>query len=256
MAQDSKTTTNITTSSTACPTTLAATDTEAIWSAGAGTWSGVTGKTQVSFDGTSYIDCPSFDSTGAYVAAGTTITLSDSTPKFGRIYNIEGMTSVRFLATGFASGSCPMTVASGVFSTAPVAPITGGQLNATPASVAASGAITTSSPSASFGYAAGAGAAVTQITGRTTGVTANANTGAITLISAAGSATPFSFTVTNSSVAAKDTVIVSQKSGTDAYSAVVSAVAAGSFKLTITDLTGTTTESPVFNFAVIKGQSS
>ena len=46
--------------------------------------------------------------------------------------------------------------------------------------------------------------------------------------------------------------MVSQKSGTDAYSAVVSAVGAGSFKLTVTDLTGTTTEQPVFNFAVIK----
>lgn len=106
------------------------------------------------------------------------------------------------------------------------------------------------------GYSTGAGGTVTQGTSRTTGVTLNKVCGAITLVSAAGSATPFTFTVTNSAVAATDTVIVSQKSGTDAYSAVVSAVAAGSFKITVTDLTGTTTEQPVFNFAVTKAVSA
>lgn len=107
-----------------------------------------------------------------------------------------------------------------------------------------------------IGYGTGAGGAVSQASSRTTGVTVNTPTGAITLVSAAGSATPFTFTVTNSSVAALDTVIVSQKSGTDAYNAVVSQVAAGSFKVTVTDLTGTTTETPVFNFAVIKAVAS
>ena len=106
------------------------------------------------------------------------------------------------------------------------------------------------------GYSVGVGAAVTQITSRTTGVTCNAPSGAITLVSAAGSATAFTMTVTNSQVAATDTVVVSQKSGTDAYRADVSAVAAGSFKLTIVDLTGTTTEQPVFNFAVVKAVAS
>jgi hypothetical protein len=103
------------------------------------------------------------------------------------------------------------------------------------------------------GYSAGAGGAVTQITSRTTGVILSKLSGAITLVSAAGSSTPFTMTVTNTLVAATDTIIASQKSGTDAYSAVVSAVGAGSYKLTITDLTGTTTEQPVFNVNVIKG---
>jgi hypothetical protein len=109
---------------------------------------------------------------------------------------------------------------------------------------------------AGVGYATGAGSAVTQITTRTTGVTINTLSGAITLVSAAGSATPFTFTVTNSTVAATDVIVLSQKSGTDAYSAVVSAVAGGSFKVTITDLTGTTTEQPVFNFSVFKSVAS
>jgi len=103
-----------------------------------------------------------------------------------------------------------------------------------------------------IGYATGAGGTVTQTTNRTTGVTINKVTGAITLVSAAGSATPASFTVTNSAVAATDVVVVNQKSGTDLYQISVTAVSAGSFRITFNTTGGTTTEQPVFNFAVIK----
>lgn len=114
-------------------------------------------------------------------------------------------------------------------------------------------ALTSTGATAGVGYATGAGGAVTQDTSRTTGVTLNKTTGAITLVSAAGSTTPFSFTVTNSAVAATDVVIVNQKSGTDKYDMDVTAVGAGSFQLTLNTKSGTTTEQPVFNFAVIKG---
>ena len=107
------------------------------------------------------------------------------------------------------------------------------------------------------GYATGAGGAVSQGTNRTTGVTINKTTGAITLFSqvntAVSGATAQSFTVTNSTVAATDTIIVSQKSGTDLYIKSVTAVAAGSFKITNFTTGGTTNEAPVFNFTVIKG---
>lgn len=106
------------------------------------------------------------------------------------------------------------------------------------------------------GYATGAGAAVTQITSRTTGVTINAACGAITLVSAAGTTSWQSFTVTNSVVAATDTVIVNQKSGTDLYRTHVTAVGAGSFRITFATTAGTTTEQPVFTFAVIKASAS
>ena len=124
---------------------------------------------------------------------------------------------------------------------------------ATGTSLAATGALSSASPTAGIGYATGAGGAVTQATNRTTGVTLNTVTGAITLISAAGSATPASFTVTNSAVAATDVVIVNQKSGTDLYEIFVTAVGAGSFRITSFTTGGTTTEQPVFNFSVIKG---
>lgn len=124
---------------------------------------------------------------------------------------------------------------------------------ATGTSLAVTGLLTSSSPTAGIGYATGAGGAVTQATSRTTGVTLNTLAGAITLVSAAGSATPFSFTVTNSAVAATDTIHLSQKSGTDIYTTqVISAVGAGSFRITLANASGTTTEQPVFNFAVIK----
>lgn len=102
------------------------------------------------------------------------------------------------------------------------------------------------------GYALGAGSAVTQATSRTTGVTINAPCGSITLVSAAGQNTYQTFTVTNSAVAATDTVIVNQRSGTDLNIILVTAVAAGSFNISFATTGGTTTEQPVFNFAVIK----
>jgi hypothetical protein len=146
------------------------------------------------------------------------------------------------------------TVASGVISACTstsmvmVTPAIGA---ATGTSLTATGTIV-STGTAGVGYATGAGGAVTQITSRTTGVTLNKTAGAITLVSAAGSATAATFTVTNSTVAATDVIILNQKSGTDLYDLMVTAVAAGSFNLTFRTTGGTTTETPVFNFAVIK----
>jgi hypothetical protein len=105
-----------------------------------------------------------------------------------------------------------------------------------------------------FGYSSGG--SVTQGASRTTGVTLNKPTGAITLVSAAGSTTPATFTVTNSTVAATDTIIVNQKSGTDKYIILVTAVAAGSFDITFYTTGGTTTEQPVFNFVKMDGSAS
>jgi hypothetical protein len=142
------------------------------------------------------------------------------------------------------------TVSTGTFtSPALVTPAIG---VATGTSLTATGVIA-STGTAGVGYATGAGGTVTQGTSRTTGVTLDKITGAITLFSAAGSATAATFTVTNSTVAATDVIILNQKSGTDLYDLMVTAVAAGSFNITFRTTGGTTTETPVFNFAVIKG---
>jgi len=106
-----------------------------------------------------------------------------------------------------------------------------------------------------IGYGAG-GSAVTQTTSRTTGVTIDACSGKITLVSAAGSTAYTTFTVTNSQVNADTTVIVNQRSGTNKYKTHVTAVAAGSFNISFATTTGTATDSPVFNFALIQASDT
>lgn len=117
------------------------------------------------------------------------------------------------------------------------------------------GAVTVGDLNAALGvgFTTGAGGAVTQGTSRTTGVTLSKYCGAITLFTAAGSATAASFTVTNTLVAATDVILLSVKSSTtNLYQAFVTAVGAGSFQITFFTTGGTTSDTPVFSFAVIK----
>lgn len=196
--------------------------------------------------------------TNALLFSGATfVTPNLGTPATGTLTNCIGLPIVNG-TTGtlsVARGGTGVTTSTGtgntVLSTSPtlVTPVIGA---ATGTSLAVTAAVT-SSGTAGVGYATGAGGAVTQATSRTTGVTLDKTSGAITLFSAAGSATETTFTVTNSTVAATDVIILNQKSGTDLYDLMVTAVAAGSFNLTFRTTGGTTTETPVFNFAVIKG---
>lgn len=101
------------------------------------------------------------------------------------------------------------------------------------------------------------GAAITQGTNRTTAVVIHSYAGAITLFTAAGSATPASFTVTNNKVRATDTIVLSVKSSTtNLYEVFVTAVGTGSFQITFFTTGGTTSDAPVFNFAVVRSAAS
>lgn len=103
------------------------------------------------------------------------------------------------------------------------------------------------------------GAAVTQQTNRTTGVTINALSGTITTntasLAAEGTA---KFTVTNDRVGVGDVVVVSQRSGSDGGGTIVhvTTVAAGSFQIAVHNgnaAAGTAeTGAIIINFAVIK----
>jgi hypothetical protein len=116
------------------------------------------------------------------------------------------------------------------------------------------GGVNANSPSIGVGYATGAGNTVTQITSRTTAVTINAVTGSIIMFSAAGSTTPASFTVNNSSVAASDLIILNTRgSASNLYNFVVSTVGAGLFVINFWTTGGTATDAPIISFAVIKG---
>jgi hypothetical protein len=126
---------------------------------------------------------------------------------------------------------------------------------ATGTSLAVTGSLR-SSGTAGVGYSTGAGGVVIQGTSRTTGVTINKTTGQITLFSAAGTTSATTFTVTNSTVATTDVIILNQHTGTDLYDLMVTKTTLGSFDITFRTTGGTTTEQPIFNFAVIKGVDS
>jgi hypothetical protein len=188
--------------------------------------------------------------TAAGLTAGNVTTNANLT---GAVTSVGNATSLgSFTSANLAAALTDETgTGAAVFANTPtlVTPNIGA---ATGTSLSVTGAVT-SSGTAGVGYATGAGGTVTQGSSRTTGVTINKTSGAITLFSAAGSATVATFTVTNSTVAATDVIILNQKSGTDLYDLKVTAVAAGSFNVTFNTTGGTTTEQPVFNFAVIKG---
>jgi len=122
---------------------------------------------------------------------------------------------------------------------------------ATGTSLTASGVIA-STGTAGVGYATGAGGTVTQLTSRVTFVTLNKRCGAITMFSAAGSATAATFQVVNSTVGANDVIILNQASGSNLYSFIVTTVAAGSFNISFFSSSGVAVDAPVINFAVIK----
>jgi len=120
------------------------------------------------------------------------------------------------------------------------------------ANIFSTGGITSNSITAGVGYSVGAGGVVTQTGNRAAGVTINTMCGAITLVSAAGNTVPTTFTMTNTTIAQADTIILNQRSGTNLYNLLVSNVQAGSANITVFTTGGTTTEAPVINFAVFK----
>ena len=120
---------------------------------------------------------------------------------------------------------------------------------------------TTCYASQEIGYSAAAQGAVTQLTDKSTGVTLNKSAGQITMNNAAlAGATAVSFVLTNSTISAKDTMIVNVGSNTTgsaagAYTVYVSYLAAGSVLITLRNLTAATSysEAVVLNFAIIHG---
>ena len=109
-----------------------------------------------------------------------------------------------------------------------------------------------------LGYGTGSGGTVTQLTSRGTAVTINKLSGAITLFSAPGGASWSAFVVNNSLVGANDTVIANVKfaGATNTYIVYVINIVAGSFTMLFQSAIGTATDTPTFNFTVIKGATS
>jgi hypothetical protein len=106
-----------------------------------------------------------------------------------------------------------------------------------------------------LGYTAEASGTVTQLTSKSTGVTLNKSAGQITLNNEAlANITNVSFTLTNSTISAKDVIILSVSSGATAgaYNCWISSKTTGSCVITIRNLSGgSLSEAFVINFAVL-----
>jgi len=105
------------------------------------------------------------------------------------------------------------------------------------------------------GYITGEGGAVTQATSKSTGVTLDKKCGQITLNGAALAAdTTVSFTLTNSTIAATDILVLNHVSAGTAGAYTLNAqAAAGSASINVRNVTsGSLSEAIVIGFAVIK----
>ena len=111
-----------------------------------------------------------------------------------------------------------------------------------------------------LGYKVGSGGTVTQATSKTTAVTLNKINGEIVMDGAAlADDATAAFTLTNSTIAATDVVIVNVASvGTvGAYQVTVGAVAAGSCSISVLNVSGGSLSQAIkLNFAVIKAVAS
>jgi catabolite regulation protein CreA len=114
---------------------------------------------------------------------------------------------------------------------------------------------TTCYASQEIGYSLAAQGSVTQLTDKSTAVTLNKSAGQITMNNASlATVTTVSFTLNNSTISAKDTLIVCISSGatTGAYLVYVSNLTAGSATISLRNFTaGSLAEAVVVNFAII-----
>ena len=106
-----------------------------------------------------------------------------------------------------------------------------------------------------LGYTANAQGQVTQQTSKSTAVTLNKSAGQITMNGAQLNATTnVTFTLNNSTISAKDVVVLSVAAGASAgsYNCWISSKATGSCTITVRNITaGNLSEAIVINFAVI-----
>lgn len=114
---------------------------------------------------------------------------------------------------------------------------------------------TTCYASEELGYAAAAQGTVTQETSKSTAVTLNKSAGQITMNGAAlANATNVTFTLNNSTITAKDVVILSVAAGATAgaYNCWISGKGTGTCSITVRNISGgSLSEAIVINFAII-----
>jgi hypothetical protein len=218
---------------------------------GGGVGANAFGSTRIYYDSTTTVDAPAGI---AVVGTGTNKYYGFGFPGGGGLFANTSDGAARVTA---ASGAAIIfgTTSAGLFTGTGATITEYGRFTGSGGFQASNGVLSTS-PTLGIGYTTGSGGTISQSSTRSTGVTVNTVTGTITgNNSSLAASTAVSFTVTDSTVAADDVVVLSQKSGTTTTIFYVSAVAAGSFQITEfnENLVTADTTIPVINFAVIKG---
>ncbi|HEX6073072.1 MAG TPA: glycosyl hydrolase family 28-related protein [Sphingomicrobium sp.] len=185
----------------------------------------------------------------AIAASGSGTDLTASSIGYSKIQNVGASSKLLGRASAGAGSIEELGLAGGLT-------ISGTNLALgaiTPASVATTGAVTSSG--GGMGYATGAGGTITQNTNKSTGVTLNKLCGQITMAASALAAnTTASFTLTNSNLAAGDLLILNHVSGGTAGAYALNAqCSAGSASISVRNVTaGSLSEAIVIGFAIQK----
>jgi len=170
---------------------------------------------------------------------------------------VSGTTTLAMTANGNIAMSVGGTANVAVFSTAgeyitglvsESGNVTGGNINSAGSVLAGDGG--------AVGYGAGTGGTVSQTGNKSTGVTLNKTTGEITMqATALGASTAVSFTLTNSTIGARDLLLINLVGGGTAGSYTYgSNCTTGSAVITVRNVSlGSLSESLVLRFAVIRG---
>lgn len=125
--------------------------------------------------------------------------------------------------------------------------------------LAVQGSVTTPSATAGIGYSTGAGGVVSQATDKTTTVVLSKISGAITTMNTTlAASTTVSFTLTNTAIAATDSLVLNHVSGGTPGSYTLNAqCAAGSATINVRNISlGSLSEAIVIKFSVLKGANS
>lgn len=214
---------------------------------GGGSPAGVSGSIQIN-DGAGAFDSVTdfiWDSANTELDVPGDISLDDGGTHTTTIQSVTA-TADRFIS--FPNQTGVVSLVSGI----------NGAVQFNNAGVSGGSALVVNATTKSFGYGSDGGA-VTQATNKATGVTLNKPTGQITMNAAALAAdTTVSFTLTNSSIAADDILVMNHISGGTAGAYLLNAQsAAGSASINVRNITaGSLSEAIVIAFAVIKSTTT
>lgn len=189
------------------------------------------------------------------VTSGGNIGVGTSAP-LGK-FHVSGATSDDIVLITQSGAGVPFRVEDQTTDTTPFIIDTNGNVGigtSTPtAKLEVFGGIASTNPTLGIGYGTGAGGSITQITSRVTPVTIDKICGSIILFTDVGIPSYTSFVVNNTTIEISDTIIVTTLGGSNDYFAHANKIVAGtSFIINFVSVSGVASDTPTFNFTIIK----